>query len=101
MTKVADSVVECVVLRGCVQHEGKRYLKSSVILLGSRDASRLARLGVVQPLSSLKGTDVTTNQESEQITGDATAETATETVKTGKTTKTTGKKTGESDVGAG
>lgn len=101
MARVSDSVVECVVLRGSVQHEGKRYLKNSVVLLGSRDASRLARLGVVQPLSALKGTDVDTDQESEQVTVDATAETATETVKTGKTAKTTVKKTGESDVGAG
>ncbi len=49
------SDVDYVVLRGCVQHNGKRYLKGKVITIAESSAEKLVAGGVLKPLSEVKG----------------------------------------------
>lgn len=47
--------VDYVVLRGCVQHNGRRFEQGNVITLSDREAQRLLKLGVIVSLAEMKG----------------------------------------------
>ncbi len=53
--KKKGTEADYVVLYGCVQHNGKRYVKGSVITLTVSAAERLVAGGVLKPLSEVKG----------------------------------------------